>query len=126
MFGKKEINLNLRSEPDLVSKSIGRFSVVCWCLIFAALIVTSLAMPAVRTLLNDNFALGLSKGWSKTLFNIDFYLLAATFLVSGFGLLLNSLRHRRRTDSYNTSLIYFMVLSALCIIGYLIFFKSII
>ena len=125
MFGKKEINLNLRSEPDVVAKSIGRFSVASWCLALAALIVTCLAMPAVRTFLNETFAFELKKVWSKTLYNIDFYLFVAIFLLSGLGVLLNALRHRRRTDHYNPSLVYFMVLSALCIIGYLIYFKNI-
>jgi uncharacterized membrane protein len=126
MFGKKEINLNLRSEPDMVAKSIGRFSVASWYLALTALIVTCLAMPAVRTFLNETFAFELKKSWSTLLYNIDFYLLVAIFLLSGLGVLLNTLRHRRRTDRYNPTLIYFMVLSALCIIGYLAFFKSII
>jgi predicted membrane protein len=109
-----------------VAKSIARFSMSCWCLSLAALIVTILAMPAVRSFLNVTFALELKKGWSKILYNIDFYLLAAIFIVSGIGLFVNSLKQKRRTDHYDTSLIYFLVLSAFCIIGYLIFFRSII
>jgi hypothetical protein len=126
MFGKKEINLNLRSNPDRVAKSIGRFSVASWCLALAALVVTCLAMPAVRIFLNTTFAFGLQKSWSTILYHIDFYLFIAIFVISGLGVLLNALRHRRRTDHYNPTLIYFMVFSALCIIGYLVFFQSII
>jgi peptidoglycan biosynthesis protein MviN/MurJ (putative lipid II flippase) len=125
MFGKKEIDLNLRSEPDKLIKSIGRFSLVSWSLTLIAFVVTCLAMPVVRKFLTDTFNLELKKGWSTTLYQIDFYLFTAIFIVSGLGLLLNSLRHRRRTDRYNYSLVYFVVLSALCMIGYLIFFKSI-
>ena len=57
MFGKKEINLNLRSEPDGVAKSIGRFSVVSWCLALTALIVTCLAMPCGSNFFERNLCL---------------------------------------------------------------------
>ena len=126
MVGKKDIDLNLRSKSDIINKSIAVSPSVCWYLTLGALIVAVLAMPVVRNFLNVSFALNLKKGWSKTLYPIDFSLLVAVLLVSGIGLFLNSIRHRRRTDRYNTSLVYFLVLSAICIIGYLIFFKSII
>lgn len=126
MFGKKEINLDLRSKPDFVTKSIAKFSVLCWCLTLGALIITCLAIPVVRTFLNITFSLDLTHEWSKTLYRIDFYCLAAIFLVSGLGLILNSIRHRRRTDHYDIPLIYFLIFSAVCIVGYLIFFKSIV
>jgi hypothetical protein len=125
MFGKKEINLDLRSEPDLITKSIAKFSVVCWYLTIGALIITCLAIPVVRNFFNVTFGLNLKSGWSKTLYHIDLYLLIAIFLISGLGLTFNSIRHRRRTDRYDATLIYFVVLSALCIIGYLLFFRAI-
>jgi hypothetical protein len=125
MGGKKDINLDLRSKPDLITKSIGKFPVICWSLTFGALIITCLAIPVVRTFLNSTFSLNLKLEWSKLLYHIDFYILAVIFLISGLGLYLNSIRNRRRTDQYNPSLIYFLVLSAVCIAGYLIFFESI-
>jgi hypothetical protein len=124
MFGKKEINLDLRSKPDFIVKSIGKFPVVCWVLVIGAVIDTCLAMPVVRNFLNFTFSLKLTDQWSKILYHIDFYILTAVFVVSGIGLLVNSTRHRRRTDEYNTSLIYFLVLSAICMAGYLIFFRG--
>jgi hypothetical protein len=126
MFGKKEINLDLRSKPDLVAKSIAKFSMVCWCLILGAIIITCLALPVVRNFLNITFSFDLTPQWSKSLFNIDFYLLIAIFLISGIGITLNSIRHRRRTDHYDVSLIYFLILSAIFAIGYLVFFNNLV
>ncbi|HBE78238.1 MAG TPA: hypothetical protein DDW65_10730 [Firmicutes bacterium] len=126
MFGKKEIDLDLRSDANTVTKSIERFSTICWCLLLGAIVITALAIPVVRNFLSSTFGLKLTKSWSKLLFQIDFLFLAAILIVSGIGLFINSFRHRRRTDRYNISLIYFLVLSALCMGGYLIFFKGII
>lgn len=127
MFGKKEINLDLRSEPDLIAKSIGKFSVFCWFLVLCAIIAVFLALPVIRNFINLTFSLNLTHQWSVILYNIVFYILAAIFVISGMGLILNSIRHRRRTDQYNISLIYFLVLSAICMVGagFLIFFKGI-
>ncbi len=125
MAQKKDIKLDLRSEPDFISKSIGKFAVVCWVLTILAVIITGLALPVVRDFIGTAFNLDLQSTWSKLLYHIDFYAFAAIFVVSGLGLYFNSIRHRRRTDKYNPSLLCFLVLSALCMIGYLIFFQRI-
>jgi hypothetical protein len=125
MAGKKEINLDLRSEPDLITKSISKFSLICWCLTLGALILAGLALPTVRIFLSNVLNLSLKTNWSKILYHVDFFILAAIFIISGLGLFLNSIRHRRRTDQYDTSLVYFLILSAICIVGYLIFFNNI-
>lgn len=125
MAQKKDIKLDLRSEPDFIMKSIGRFSLICWVLTIVAVVVTGLALPVVRNFISTAFNLDLSVKWSKLLYHIDFFILAAVFVVSGLGIFFNSKRHRRRTDRYDTSLLYFLILSALCIIAYLVFFQKI-
>ncbi|HBF37169.1 MAG TPA: hypothetical protein DDW50_07595 [Firmicutes bacterium] len=125
MAQKKDIKLDLRSEPDVITKSIGKFSLICWILTFTAIVVACLAMPTVRNFLSTSFSLNLKPAWSKILYHIDFYILTVIFVISGLGLFLNSIRHRRRTDKYDPSLVYFLILSALCMIGYLIFFQKI-
>lgn len=125
MSAKKDIKMDLRSEPDFITRAISNFAPICWFLTIGALIITALALPMVRNFINSVFSINLQTAWSKILYQIDFYFLSAIFLVSGVGLIFNSMRHRRRTDKFNTSLIYFLVLSAICMVGYLIFFKSI-
>ena len=125
MAQKKDIKLDLRAEPDFIMKSLGKFAVVCWILTFIAIILACLAMPGIRNFLSTSFNLNLKPTWSKLLYRIDFYVLTAIFVISGLGLFLNSIRHRRRTDKYDVSLIYFLILSGLCMIGYLIFFQRI-
>ncbi len=125
MAQKKDIKLDLRSEPDFITKSIGKFAGLCWILTFLAIILTALALPVIRNVISTTFNLDLKPTWSKLLYHIDFYVLAAIFVVSGVGLYFNSIRHRRRTDKYDASLLYFLVLSALCMVGYLVFFQKI-
>ncbi len=121
MFSKKEIDLNLRSEPDFWVKSITRFASVAWYLAFSSLLVAGISIPFVRTSLYINFGLKL-KGQTLNIFNqVAFGLLVATFVVSVVGLIINSKRHRRRTDRYNFSLVFLAIASVLCIIGCLIF-----
>ena len=125
MAQKKDIKLDLRSEPDFITKSIGKFAGLCWILTFLAIILTALALPVIRNVISTTLNLDLKPTWSKSLYHIDFYILAAIFVVSGVGLYFNSIRHRRRTDKYDVSLLYFLVLSALCMAGYLVFFQKI-
>lgn len=123
MFGKKNIDLNLRAEPDFWARSIKKFACVSWYLAGIVLLIAVFALPPVRFFINTSFDLNLKTKWSQSLLQIDFYLLLTIFIVSSVGLYINSIRHRRRNDQYNASLIYFTLLSALSIIGYIIFLK---
>jgi hypothetical protein len=125
MAQKKDIKLDLRAEPDFITQCIGKLAVVCWIFTFLAIIIAIVALPVVRNLMNTALNLNLKPAWSQLLYYIDFYVLAAILVSSGLGLYFNSMRHRRRTDQYNVSLVYFLVLSALCMIGYLFFFQKI-
>ncbi|MGE5582136.1 MAG: hypothetical protein ACM3X9_06325 [Bacillota bacterium] len=112
-MAKKDINLSLRSEPDFWSNSIPMFALISWCLTIAALVISCLFIPEIQKVLNDSFAVVIPTSLVKFLLKFNFYLLGVDFLVSAAGVCINSLRHRRRTDKYNFSLIFLTVLSAL-------------
>ena len=125
MARKKDIKLDLRSEPDFISKSVGVLTAVCWILTISAVIIAGLALPAVRNSISTAFKLDLKPAWSKLLYHIDFCVLAVIFVASAVGFYFNLIRRRRRTDTYNSSLICFWVLSALCMAAYYFFFQKI-
>ncbi|HEX7713234.1 MAG TPA: hypothetical protein VF531_04365 [Bacillota bacterium] len=120
MPAKKEINLNMRSQPDFWFRSIENFKNVASVLLVLAVILLGLAAPAVKGLLNQVLNLNLDTTWNRFLLTIDFYLFGLTFLVGLVGTFINLTRNRRRNDRLSLILIGASVISLVYLAVYLI------
>lgn len=120
MPAKKEINLNMRSQPDFWFRSIENFKNVASVLLVLAVILLGLAAPAIKGLLNQVLNLNLDTTWNRFLLTIDFYLFGLTFLVGLVGTFINLTRNRRRNDRLSLILIGASVISLVYLAVYLI------
>jgi hypothetical protein len=110
-----------RRGPDLLVKSIQYFATISWVLILMLFIAFSVAKPRMETFFDRFASSPLSGSWDKTFMNYALYLMILLFIICTFGLLINSNRHKRKSDSYNLSLVVFEIMSVLGIIIYLVF-----
>lgn len=115
MPAKKEINLNMRTQPDFWFRSIKNFKNAAGVLLIFAVVLLGLAAPAVKGFLNQILNLNLDTTWNSFLLTIDFYLFGLTFLVGLAGTFINLSRNRRRNDRLSLTLILAAVIS----LGYL-------
>jgi hypothetical protein len=109
-----------RRGPDLLVKSIHYFASFSWFIILLLFIAVSVAKPRMETFF-DRFAGGrLSNTWDQTFMGYAFWLLIFLFIICSLGLIINSSRHKRKSDHYNLSLIIFEIMSVLGIILYVV------
>lgn len=120
MPAKKEINLNMRTQQDFWSQSIGYFKTSASILLVLAVVLLAFVTPAVKGVLNQVFNSNMDIVWNDLLLTIDFYIFAATFLVSSVGLLINLTRNRRRNDRLSVVLVGSTVGSLVFLAIYLI------
>lgn len=110
-----------RKGPDPVTKSISIFSGATWLLILIIFIIISYAQPKAPTMFDRNAGMIGSRSWDKSLLSYVALTLAFTAIICFSGLAINSIRHRRRSDYYNRSLLVFGIGSVIGIFAYFIF-----
>ncbi len=116
-----EKNLQRRRRgPDILVKSIHYISSGCWILLLFLFLFLSFAKPR-STFMAKISGGGGAGGWDKTFMLYSFYLLIFLFLLSIIGLLINTNRHKRKSDSYNISLVIF---GAMALMGIVIYIAS--
>ena len=108
---------NRRRGPDFLIRCINIAAIVCWIFIFAIFIIVSLSKPPAGSYMGQS----LGKTWDKELLNYAFYMMFPLLIICVIGLLINTTRHQRKTDTYNKSLIVSLVLSFIGIIWFLFF-----
>ena len=113
---------NRRRGPDTVSKAISWISGTSWIMIFIIFIMISMAKPRMETMFDRFSNSPINQAWDASLINFAFFLMLFQLGICIFGLFLNSLRMKRKTDRYSGSLIFFTVVSFLGIIIYFISF----
>ena len=114
-------DINRRSGPDLLVRLntvIGNLSWVfvsvivlfSWVLVFFMFIFNRVINDPVKGLFDQP---SMPSGWeaASRLMRISYFALFILFIISGIGLVLNSLRHNRKTDKYKASLIVLFILS---------------
>ena len=111
---------NRRRGPDILIKWIHYISIFCWALIFVIFIVVSVAKPPVEGFFDRQYGIRVNAAWDKTLLDSAFYLMFPLLIICAVGLLINSIRHQRKTDTYNKTLIISFFLSLAGIIYYII------
>ncbi|MDY6934314.1 MAG: hypothetical protein SVZ03_08860 [Spirochaetota bacterium] len=110
---------NRRRGPDILIKWINYIAVSCWIFIFTIFIIVSIAKPPVEGFFDRQYGIQVNNTWDRTLLEYAFYLMFPLLIICGIGLLINSTRHKRKTDTYNKTLIVCFVLSILGITYFL-------
>ncbi len=113
MTDSKNANVDMRSRPDFIAKSIKYYVITAWILGLSALVLTLFTVPSFKAFLNTYLHLRLPLKVDLAFNQINFGLFAVTFLVSITGIWVNSSRNRRRTDRFHSSLILICILSGL-------------
>jgi len=108
-----------RRGPDTLIRWINYLSTTAWIVIMVILIIVSMTKPgSTINYFGRNVQL-YSRG-DSSLMDWVLYLLIFLFSICSIGLMINSLRHRRKEDKYNRTLIVFGIGSILGIIIYII------
>jgi uncharacterized membrane protein YfcA len=110
-----------RKGSDTVTKSISIFSGITWLLILVVFVIISYAQPKAPTVFDRNSGMSGQQTWDKSLLGYAAVALTFTAIICIIGLSINSIRHRRRSDYYNRSLLVFGIGSILGIFAYFIF-----
>ena len=113
--------VNRRHGPDVLVKAISIISGISWLIVFVVFILVSYAKPKMETLFDRQYNIQLRQNWDKTMLGYAIFLLGLITVICLAGILINMSRHRRRTDRYNKSLIFFCVGSIIGILVYLVF-----
>lgn len=102
---------------------LSMLGVVGWFVMLVALFVIDKAKPQQLEFFFNNIdsrSRAYQIGWNDDLLYYVFALMVMGFLISIIGLYLNSMRKRRRDDSYRLYLIFLLIISSIGILYYLV------
>ncbi len=111
-----EKQLNRRKGPDFCTKMISYTAMMGWTLLLTTLIVFHIARPDKAG--DRQFKTGGNLGWDVNSAKYILYLCIAGVIFSIMGIIINSLRKRRRKDFIHVNLIVLGIVSIAGIIGY--------
>jgi hypothetical protein len=112
---------NRRHGPDTMVKAINILAGATWFLVLIVFIMVTFAKPRMETFFDREYSISLSGRWDQTVLSYAFFLLMVLVFICFIGIMINMSRHRRKTDRYNRSLIWFGVISLLGMFYYLIY-----
>jgi len=119
------INRNIRRGGDSLIKSKKMLIAFSWAIAFIAFIMLSLAKPRLGTMFDRFYnTMNFTSGWDKEFLNYLFYALIPLSIISIIGLIINSLRHKRKYDTYSKSFIIFGIVSIIGIIYFIILYAN--
>jgi hypothetical protein len=118
MEGNK--TLNRRRGPDTVKKAIGIFTGISWLLVLLALIFNTYAKPSVESLFGKRYSVTGQSSATSILSIFSNIALVLVILVCIIGFMVNLTRHKRKSDKYSVSLIFFGIVSLIWLIYNLI------
>lgn len=116
----REKILEKRKENGPLLKIISVFGLVSWLLMLPVLVLLEKAKPELETFFDRWMHLSAQPNWDVTLYRYAFYLMLLVMFLSFFGLILNSFRMRRSTDSWRINLILVFLLSLSGVVYYLL------
>ncbi|ABA89724.1 hypothetical protein Pcar_2485 [Syntrophotalea carbinolica DSM 2380] len=102
-----------RRGPDIRVRSLRYLALAGWTALIICFFIFGRAKPQVETFFDRYYDIHLRLYWDTAWLRPLLWLLVAGLVVSLAGLLVNSRRHRRRSDEWRVSL----VLPALCCIA---------
>lgn len=100
-----------RKKPDGIIKLVNITSTIGWLLIILCSGITIYAKPEQTNMFYKMFNVPVRNYWNYSLLNLVFILLVFLLILSLAGILLNAMRHRRKTDRMNKSLIFQAIMS---------------
>jgi len=105
-----------RRGPDVWARSLRYLALVGWAVLIACFFVFGRAKPQVETFIDRYYEIHVRQYWDMAWVRPLLWLLVAGLVVGLSGLVVNSCRHRRRTDAWRISLV---VLAGTCLVGIL-------
>jgi hypothetical protein len=97
-----------RKGPDVLLKAISIITGITWFVILLIFAIVSYAKPQIETrFFNNLFKVPIESEWNKTLLPFAIIMLASCVIICLVGIVINATRHKRRTDRFNKSLIFF-------------------
>jgi L-asparagine transporter-like permease len=109
-----------RRKPDGIIKLVTLTSTIGWIMIILCSMLIIYAKPEQTNMFFKMFNIHTRDYWNYSLLNIVLMLLTFLLILSLIGILMNALRHRRKTDRINKSLIFQAFMSVFGIIILLI------
>jgi hypothetical protein len=100
-----------RQGPDLICHAFSWLAICGWLLFIASLVVAHYARPELDTGIVRYFGIEIRSDWHPMLTSYLQYMLWVVTLLSGFSLLLNRLRLRRRGDHLHFNIILLLLTS---------------
>jgi hypothetical protein len=103
--------INRRKKLDVLIKLVNITSAIGWVMIIICSALTIQAKPEQTNMFYQMFDLPVRDYWNYSLLNLVFILLVSLFVLTLFGIFMNAMRQRRKTDKINKSLIFQAVMS---------------
>jgi fumarate reductase subunit C len=100
-----------RRKPDALIRLVTVISTIGWFMVMICSAITIYAKPEQTNMFYQMFNVPLRSRWNYSLLDIVFILLIFLFILSIFGIIMNAMRQRRKTDKMNKSLIFQAVMS---------------
>lgn len=100
-----------RRKPDWLIRIVTIISTIGWILVMFCSGITIYAKPEQTNMFYQMFNIQVRNHWNYSLLDIVFILLIFLFVLSLFGIMMNALRQRRKTDRMNKSLIFQAIMS---------------
>lgn len=121
-MSQKVENMKRRRGPDIWVKLISWFEIISWVILFITLYVITKAKPQVENFFDKFLKVSLRKTWDLELAQYAFYLMIILLTLSICALVVNSKRHRRKSDRYSFTLILMSMVSFIGIVIYTLYF----
>jgi uncharacterized membrane protein len=103
--------INRRKKLDVLIKLVNITSAIGWVMIIICSALTIQAKPEQTNMFYQMFDIPVRDYWNYSLLNLVFILLVSLFVLTLFGIFMNAMRQRRKTDKINKSLIFQAVMS---------------
>ncbi len=100
-----------RKQIDPIMQLIHLSSALVWIMLISILFITNRAMPPLETVFDRYLGVELRNHWDFRILGMIQWILAAVFIMSGIGIILNTRRLKRATDHMRVSLIISAVFS---------------
>lgn len=122
---KSKFFFDRRRKTDWITRSIQIIGIAGWILAAGTLLFIDRAKPGTDDFFTTLFHGSVSYSWDEQLLRYSFFIFVGIFVLCLLGMIFNMLRHRRKSDKYNKSIIILGLMSFAGIIYFFLAFSSI-
>ena len=115
---KEEYFAERRKGPDKWIRAMKTFAMICWALFVFSFYLVSKAQPQLESFFERWLNVKVREGWDEKMLFYTFILMLVIFYFSCFGLIINTRRHKRKTDKYSPALIFLLITSMIGVVVY--------